>query len=68
MNNDGEDVPLPSTTFNSADMVMDDVTPQNNQLEYFKEQLREIDCAINAGDFLMETSSSQVPVRGILLS
>lgn len=49
-------------------MVMDDVTPQNNQLEYFKEQLREIDCAINAGDFLMETSNSQVPVRGILLS
>ena len=62
--NDGDEE-LPSTTLiNSTNRVIDEFMPQKNPLEDFKEQLQEIDRAINAMDILKDNSNLQAHSRG----
>lgn len=62
--NDGDEE-LPSTTsINSTDRVIDEFMPQKNPLEDFKEQLQEIDRAINAVDILKDNSNLQAHSGG----
>ena len=63
LSNDREIPPLPKTATTVSDLVMVDVTPQENRPEDFEEKLREIDCAINAVDILQGTMRIHAPKR-----
>ena len=63
LSNEGEIPPPPKTATTVSDLVMVDVTPQENRPEDFEEKLREINCAINAVDILQGTMRIHAPKR-----
>ena len=63
LSNDKEIPPPSKTATTVSDLVMVDVTPQENRPEDFEEKLREVDCAINAVDILQGITGIHAPKR-----
>ena len=63
LSNDKEIPPPSKTATTVSDLVMVDVTPQENRPEDFEEKLREINCAINAVDILQGITGIHAPKR-----